>query len=224
LSSGRWHVTAIHHTPPNPGVLQVRPPSPARAAVPSTNTVVAGEGRGWGNNKLSSGRWHVTAIHHTPPNPGGRYQLGVRRFRRLPMRSVPTFDPNGHAPALTDVLEESASVWSIDFQKTRTLVWESFVCGNPPLRIGCGDSAAWEDGGSAALQVGSRRAQSLTVWSRGLADDSTLNRVYHRPCAPPSSALRARSPPGRGERAVARRIGEGPLSARAGLGRLRCRG
>ena len=32
-----------------------RPPSPARAAVTNTNTVVAGEGRGWGNNELSSG-------------------------------------------------------------------------------------------------------------------------------------------------------------------------
>ena len=43
-----------------------RPPSPARAAVTTTNTVVAGEGRGWGNNKLPSGRWHVIAINHTP--------------------------------------------------------------------------------------------------------------------------------------------------------------
>ena len=46
-----------------------RPPSPARAAVPNTNTVVAGEGRGWGNIELPSGRWHKTAINHTPQTP-----------------------------------------------------------------------------------------------------------------------------------------------------------
>jgi len=53
-----------------------------------------------GNNKLPSGRWHVTAINHPPPNPGGRPQLGVRRVRRLPMRSEPALNPNGHGPAL----------------------------------------------------------------------------------------------------------------------------
>ena len=77
-----------------------RPPSPARAAVPNTITVVAGEGRGWGNNKLPSLCWHVTAINHSPPNFGGLPQLGVRRVRRLLMRSEPAVDRNGHAPAL----------------------------------------------------------------------------------------------------------------------------
>jgi hypothetical protein len=42
-------------------------------------------------------------INQTLPNPGGRPQLGVRRLRRLPMRSEPTPDPNGQAPAQFDV-------------------------------------------------------------------------------------------------------------------------
>ena len=93
-----------------------RPPSPARAAVSNANIVVAGEGRGWGNNKLSSGRWHKNAINHTFPNPGGRPQLGVRRVRRLPMRSEPTLDRNGHAPALIDVQEAPTSSPSIELK------------------------------------------------------------------------------------------------------------
>jgi hypothetical protein len=41
-----------------------RPPSPARAAVSNANTVVAGEGRGWGNNKLPS--WWMACDRHQP--------------------------------------------------------------------------------------------------------------------------------------------------------------
>jgi len=57
-----------------------RPPSPARAAVTNTNTVVAGAGRGWGNNKLPPGRWYWNDINHTLPNPGrGASQANVWR-------------------------------------------------------------------------------------------------------------------------------------------------
>ena len=46
-----------------------RPPSPARAAATNTNTVVAGEGRGWGNNKLP--------CHETPSTlPPSKTQFG----------------------------------------------------------------------------------------------------------------------------------------------------
>jgi hypothetical protein len=78
-----------------------RPPSPARFASVNTPRFVAGEGRGWGwrNNELSSLCWHVTAINHTPPNPGGRPQPGVRRVRRLPMRGHPRADPHWRDPA-----------------------------------------------------------------------------------------------------------------------------
>jgi hypothetical protein len=99
-----------------------RPPSPARAAVPNTNTVVAGEGRGWGrgwgwgNIELSSGRWHKNAINHTFPNGGRRPQPGVRRVRRLPMRSEPALNPNGHVPALIDVHEAPTSSLSIELK------------------------------------------------------------------------------------------------------------
>ena len=41
----------------------------------NTNTVVAGVGRGWGNNKLLSGRWHVTAINHPPRTPADGLNL-----------------------------------------------------------------------------------------------------------------------------------------------------
>ena len=95
-----------------------RPPSPARAAVPNTNTVVAGEGWGWGwgNNKLPSWRWHKNAINHTFPNVGRRPQPGVRRVRRLPMRSKPALNPNDHAPALIDVHEAPTSSPSIELK------------------------------------------------------------------------------------------------------------
>ena len=85
LPLGRWHVTAINHPPQTPAdglnlEYGHRPPSPARAAVPNTNTVVAGEGRGWGNNKLPSGRWHKNAINHPPQTPAnGQRQLAGER-------------------------------------------------------------------------------------------------------------------------------------------------
>ena len=41
----------------------------------TANIVVAGEGRGWGNNKLPSGRWHKTAINHTPQTPADGLNL-----------------------------------------------------------------------------------------------------------------------------------------------------
>ena len=43
--------------------------------MPNTNTVVAGEGRGWGNNKLPSWRWHKNAINHTPQTPADGINL-----------------------------------------------------------------------------------------------------------------------------------------------------
>ena len=119
------------------------------------------------------------------------------------MRSEPTHDPNGPAPAQFDVprrhpasstkrspipagdpnLEYGASAVFPCGQspppiqpanlphkstspglslpslhpdvKKQTLVCEAFLCGKPPPQIGRGDYAAWEDGGSAVLQVGS---------------------------------------------------------------------
>ena len=83
-----------------------------------------------------------------------RRQLGVRRVRRLLMRSEPAVDRNGHAPALIDVLGEPMLSPSIDFEKdARSVVWASSKCGSPPLWIGRGGAAAWEDGGRAVLQV-----------------------------------------------------------------------
>ena len=53
------------------------------------------------------------------------------------------------------VLGGPASDTSIDFGKDEHSVCrESSECGSPPLLIGRGDDAAWEDGGSAVLQVG----------------------------------------------------------------------
>ena len=52
-----------------------RPPSPARAAVSNANIVIAGEGRGWGNIELSSGRWRKNAINHTPQTPADGLNL-----------------------------------------------------------------------------------------------------------------------------------------------------
>ena len=142
-------------------------------------------------------------INQALPNPGRRPQLGVRRLRRLPMRSEPTPDPNGQSPAQFDVprrhpasstkrspipagglnLEYGASAVFPCGQspppiqpanlphkstspglslpslhpdvKKQTLVCEAFLCGKPPPQIGRGDYAAWQDGGSAVLQVGS---------------------------------------------------------------------
>ena len=129
-----------------------RPPSPARAAVPNTNTVVAGEGRGWGNNKLPSGHWHVTAINHPSPNPGGRPQLGVRRVRRLPMRSVPALNPNGHAPALIDVQEAPTSSPSIELKSRANHTVKAVPMREPTPTDRWRVHTAWEDGGRAVLQ------------------------------------------------------------------------
>ena len=77
-----------------------RPPSPARADVPNTNTVVAGEGRGWGNNKLPSWRWHKNAINHTPQTPADGLNLEYGASAVFPCGVIPATDPQGRVPAL----------------------------------------------------------------------------------------------------------------------------
>jgi hypothetical protein len=93
---------------PTPG-----PPLP-RESLRQTRTL-SSRGMGGGGGTTSC-RHGVGKKSHQPhaSNPGGRPQLGVRRVRRLPMRSEPALNPNGHAPALIDVHEAPTSSTSIE--------------------------------------------------------------------------------------------------------------
>jgi hypothetical protein len=94
------------------------------------------------------------------------------------MRSEPTLNPNGHAPALIDVHEAPTSSPSIELKKdTQSVAWKRSKCGSPPLRIGGGDHTAWEDGGRAVLQVVSANGQRQLAGERvpGAMDLRTLH-------------------------------------------------
>ena len=165
-----------------------RPPSPARAAVSTANIVVAGEGRGWGwgNNKLSSGRWHKTAINHTPPNPGGRPQLGVRRVRRLPMRCDPRHRSAG-AGSRTRTIPKPRFA----FFENRSTKQTPTPRERPSVRErGRSDRTsaltAWEDGGSAVLQADTaRRGLAACGGWRSHANDRTTTCCSPTPSPPP---------------------------------------
>jgi hypothetical protein len=168
LPSLCWHVTAIDHTPPNFGGAAstwstARPPSShavrasGRSEQPRSRTDATSSGSRRCLLRSLLRKTREASFGHRPSagaGPCGRPQLGVRRVRRLLMRSEPAVDRNGHAPALIDVLGEPMLSPSIDFEKdARSVVWASSKCGSPPLWIGRGGSAAWEDGGRAVLQV-----------------------------------------------------------------------
>ena len=116
--------------------------------------------RGWGTNELPSLCWHVTAINPPPPNPGGRPQPGVRRVRRLPMRSHPRAGPKRRDPA-----QERLSIEKVRFSVGRTQpVFEQrrFVRGPGSLDRGS-TPAAWKTADapySKLVRVGRRPAEA----------------------------------------------------------------
>jgi hypothetical protein len=101
--------------------------------------------------------------------------LGVRCFHRLPMRSAATIDPHAHAPARLDLACNSLS-FAGKCRRRRTLN------GRPPVREPAileprGGDSAWEDGGSAVLQV--PLLQPVVRFSQRRRVGS-LSRVVHR--------------------------------------------
>ena len=101
------------------------------------------------------------------PQPFDFVSLGVRCFHRLPMRSEATVDPHPHAPARLDLACNSRPV--IGESRRR-----SGLNGRPPVREPAirqprGGDSAWEDGGSAVLQVGEPPSFGLGNASDGIA-------------------------------------------------------
>ena len=136
-----------HHK--DSGLVVLHEPSPAACAFT------------W---KLRTDHTHHFSIS---PQPFDSVSLGVRCFHRLPMRSEATVDPHPHAPARLDLACNSRPV--IGESRRR-----SGLNGRPPVREPAirqprGGDSAWEDGGSAVLQVGEPPSFGLGNSSDGSA-------------------------------------------------------
>jgi hypothetical protein len=110
---------------------------------------------GWGKNLVSCGRWHWNASNRTPPNFGGA--ASTWSTARPPSSHAVRASGRSEQPrSRTDATSSGSRRCLLRslLRKTREAsFWESSKCGSPPLWIGRGGAAAWEDGGRAVLQV-----------------------------------------------------------------------